>query len=31
VGKAANVAVVVSMFLIFIEEMFIVQIINFIR
>ncbi len=31
VGKAANTAVVVSMFLIFIEEIIIVQVINFIR
>lgn len=31
VGKAANTAVVISMFLIFIEELFIVQIVNFIR
>jgi phospholipid/cholesterol/gamma-HCH transport system permease protein len=31
VGKAANTAVVASMFFIFIEEMFIVQIINAIR
>lgn len=31
VGKAANLAVVISMFLIFVEEMFIVQIVNTIR
>jgi phospholipid/cholesterol/gamma-HCH transport system permease protein len=31
VGKAANQAVIVSMFLIFIEEIFIVQISNWIR
>src|SRR3954467_6234897 len=31
VGRAANTAVVVSMFLIFLEEMVIVQIVNFIR
>jgi phospholipid/cholesterol/gamma-HCH transport system permease protein len=31
VGKAANTAVVISMFLIFIEELFIVQIVNSIR
>lgn len=31
VGKAANSSVVISMFLIFIEEMIIVQIVNFIR
>jgi phospholipid/cholesterol/gamma-HCH transport system permease protein len=31
VGKAANTAVVISMFLIFIEEMFIVQIVNAMR
>jgi len=31
VGKAANAAVVLSMFLIFIEEMIIVQIINYFR
>jgi phospholipid/cholesterol/gamma-HCH transport system permease protein len=31
VGRAANSAVVVSMFLIFIEEMLIVQVINAIR
>jgi phospholipid/cholesterol/gamma-HCH transport system permease protein len=31
VGKAANAAVVLSMFLIFIEEIIIVQITNFIR
>jgi len=31
VGKAANAAVVVSMFLVFIEEMVIVQVVNFIR
>jgi phospholipid/cholesterol/gamma-HCH transport system permease protein len=31
VGKAANMAVVVSMFLIFIEEMAIIQMVNWIR
>lgn len=31
VGKAANAAVVISMFLIFIEEIVIVQVVNFIR
>jgi phospholipid/cholesterol/gamma-HCH transport system permease protein len=31
VGKAANTSVVISMFLIFIEEMIIVQIVNAIR
>jgi phospholipid/cholesterol/gamma-HCH transport system permease protein len=31
VGKAANMAVVVSMFVIFIEEMIIVQVVNAIR
>ncbi|ANE49583.1 MlaE family ABC transporter permease [Flavisolibacter tropicus] len=31
VGRAANAAVVISMFLVFIEEMFIVQIINYFR
>jgi phospholipid/cholesterol/gamma-HCH transport system permease protein len=31
VGRAANAAVVVSMFLIFVEEMFVVQIVNAIR